>query len=98
LFNINARHANITIHIDSSSLTCEKEWNGYPGYLTQIIINLLQNIERYAYPSGQGGKVDIAAADNNDENFIITLRGRMPFTIFSAGSFTGPDFFLIFAP
>ena len=74
LFKINARHANISINIDSSFLTCKKEWNGYPGYLTQIIMNLLQNIERYAYPSGQGGEVDIAAADNNDENFILTVR------------------------
>jgi NO-binding membrane sensor protein with MHYT domain/signal transduction histidine kinase len=74
LFNLNARYANISINIDSSFLTFKKEWNGYPGYLTQIIMNLLQNIERYAYPSGKGGEVDITAADNNDENFIITVR------------------------
>jgi two-component system NtrC family sensor kinase len=37
-------------------------------------MNLLQNIERYAYPSGKGGEVDITATDNNDENFIITVR------------------------
>jgi signal transduction histidine kinase len=51
-----------------------KEWKGYPGYFTQIILNLLQNIERYAYTSGQGGKVDITVADKNDEKFIITVR------------------------
>jgi signal transduction histidine kinase len=74
LFNINARRANITTHIDSSNLTYKKAWKGYPGYFTQIILNLLQNIERYAYTSGQGGKVDIAVADKNDESFIITVR------------------------
>ena len=74
LFNINARRANITTHIDSSNLTYKKAWKGYPGYFTQIILNLLQNIERYAYTSGQGGKVDIAVADKNDELFIITVR------------------------
>ena len=74
LFNINARRANITTHIDSSKLTYKKDWKGYPGYFTQIILNLLQNIERYAYTSGQGGKVDITVADKNDESFIITVR------------------------
>ena len=74
LFNINARRANITTHINSSNLTYKKDWKGYPGYFTQIILNLLQNIERYAYTSGQGGKVDITVADKNDESFIITVR------------------------
>jgi signal transduction histidine kinase len=37
-------------------------------------MNLLQNIERYAYPSDQGGEVNITAADNNDDKFIITVR------------------------
>ena len=74
LFNINARRANITTHINSSNLTYKKDWKGYPGYFTQIILNLLQNIERYAYTSGQGGKVDITVADKNDEKFIITVR------------------------
>jgi signal transduction histidine kinase len=74
LFNINARRANITTHIDSSKVTYKKEWKGYPGYFTQIILNLLQNIERYAYTSGQGGKVDITVEDHNDEKFIIIVR------------------------
>ena len=74
LFNINARRANISININSSHITWMKEWNGYPGYFTQIIMNLLQNVDRYAYTSGQGGKVDITVSDKNDEKFIITVR------------------------
>lgn len=30
-------------------------WVGYRGYLSQILLNLLSNVERYAYPAGQGG-------------------------------------------
>jgi signal transduction histidine kinase len=74
LFNINARRANISIIIDSSNIIFSKEWKGYPGYFTQIILNLLQNIERYAYSNSHGGKVDITVADKNDESFIITVR------------------------
>jgi hypothetical protein len=37
-------------------------------------VNLLQNIERYAYSSSQGGKVDISIPDHDKENFIIIFR------------------------
>ena len=74
LFKINARQANLDIKIDTSNINGKKEWHGYTGYFTQVIMNLLQNIERYAYASGQGGKVYIAIADNNDKQFIISVR------------------------
>jgi signal transduction histidine kinase len=32
-----------------------EEWTGHAGYLTQVLLNLLTNIERYAYPGGAGG-------------------------------------------
>lgn len=34
-------------------------WDGFPGHLSQVFINLFQNSIRYAYPQGQGGKVDV---------------------------------------
>jgi signal transduction histidine kinase/CheY-like chemotaxis protein len=37
----------------------ELEWDGYPGHLSQVIMNLVQNVLRYAYPGDKGGKVDI---------------------------------------
>ncbi len=33
-------------------------WQGYAGHLSQVVINMIQNILRYAYPQGQG-KADI---------------------------------------
>jgi signal transduction histidine kinase len=77
LFRINARQANLTIDIDASGITGDPEWLGYPGYLTQVVMNILQNIERYAYPAGQGGKVEIIATDkggNRDAEFSIVVR------------------------
>ena len=74
LFKINARQANLDITIDTSNINGKKEWHGYAGYFTQVIMNLLQNIERYAYANGQGGKVYIAVADSNDQQFIICVR------------------------
>jgi PAS domain S-box-containing protein len=58
-FKVSARQANIEIHLDTSGIKLSPEWYGFPGYLSQILMNFLQNIERYAYPAGIGGKVNI---------------------------------------
>lgn len=77
LFRINARNANLSITLDTSQLIGNTDWFGYPGYLTQVIMNFLQNIERYAYPAGQGGNVKITLANQvQDDNayFVITVQ------------------------
>jgi signal transduction histidine kinase len=77
LFRINARQAKLSIDIDASGITGNPEWLGYPGYLIQVIMNFLQNIERYAYPEGKGGKVEITVTDleqNNHAQFVIMVR------------------------
>ena len=68
------RQAKLSITIDTSNITGKREWHGYPGYFTQVLMNFLQNIERYAYPDGQGGNVEITAMDKNDEQFILSVR------------------------
>jgi signal transduction histidine kinase len=78
LFKLSAREAKLEIALDVSGLRNAPEWHGYPGYLRQILLNFLQNIERYAYPDGQGGRVEIAVSDGVDEEhipiFILTVR------------------------
>jgi signal transduction histidine kinase len=52
-------------------------WVGYRGYLTQVLLNLLTNAARYAYPGGAGGavEIEIAAAGGGEEGaFAITVR------------------------
>lgn len=34
-------------------------WNGYPGHLTQVLVNFIQNAMRYAYADKENGKIDI---------------------------------------
>jgi len=34
-------------------------WDGYPGHLSQVLINLIQNANTYAYDVGEGGKIDV---------------------------------------
>ena len=77
LYQPQARVAHLQIEIISHLDDQQREWLGYPGYLTQIILNLLSNIERYAYPDGTGGKIEIgiSAKDNEEKpSFILTVR------------------------
>ncbi|MDD1612898.1 MAG: response regulator [Methylococcaceae bacterium] len=78
LFKISARRANLEIALDVSGIRDASSWYGYPGHVTQILLNFLQNIERYAYPDGQGGKVSITLADllgpETLPQFILTVQ------------------------
>jgi len=78
LFKISAKLAKLDIRLDVSGIEQGQEWHGYPGYLIQIMMNFLQNIERYAYPDGCGGKVEIAVTDRVGADktglFILTVR------------------------
>lgn len=79
LFKISARQAKLEIALDVAGVTDAPEWRGYPGHITQIILNFLQNIERYAYPGRQGGKVEIAVTDGleprqDEPQFTLTVR------------------------
>ncbi|MEV8097745.1 hybrid sensor histidine kinase/response regulator [Kitasatospora sp. NPDC085879] len=54
-------------------------WNGYPGYLSQVVINLLQNAIRYAYEPGEGGPVAIdigAGPDGEGFRLVFADEGR----------------------
>lgn len=47
----------------------QKQWEGYQGLLSQVLINLLSNVERYAYPNGVGGVVDVTIRLDEDEAY-----------------------------
>jgi signal transduction histidine kinase len=50
------QHVEVMVH---GEVAPEFTWDGYPGHLSQVIVNFVQNILRYAYASDKGGKVDI---------------------------------------
>lgn len=47
---------------------------GCRGYLSQVLINLLMNVERYAYPKGVGGIVDVTVEMEEDEHYHLTVK------------------------
>ena len=77
LFKINAKKAGLEIEVNDTLSDKDREWDGYRGHLTRLILNLLTNVERYAYPNGSGGKVEISISPHNDRKgpkFMITVR------------------------
>ncbi|MCG8455869.1 MAG: HAMP domain-containing histidine kinase, partial [Holophagales bacterium] len=45
-------------------------WDGYPGHLSQVLINLLQNTIRYAYETGESGKIDVRLSRPGEGDFF----------------------------
>ena len=77
LFRINARQAKLQITVNDDLLEGHKAWSGYPGHLTQVLTNLLFNIERYAYPEQSGGLIEIglrAEAEQAVPHFVLTVQ------------------------
>lgn len=76
LFRIKAKQAMIKVQI-LDHLGTNRKWTGYPGLLSQVLLNLLSNTARYAYPGNTGGAVDISlTADVVDERPAILIEVR----------------------
>ncbi len=77
LFKINARQAKLRIEVNDTLPDGQKGWSGYPGHLTQVLTNLLFNIERYAYPNQSGGAIEIglkAEPEREPAHFVLTVQ------------------------
>jgi two-component system NtrC family sensor kinase len=56
---VSLKRSRIHINFHNQLAPEEKKWLGYRGFLSQVVINLLINAERYAYHKGVGGVVDV---------------------------------------
>jgi len=72
LFAISARQSGLRV-TTRDEVHGDRTWLGYRGRLSQVLLNLLTNVERYAYPEGNGGEVEVVAADA-DAGFVLTVR------------------------
>jgi signal transduction histidine kinase len=77
LFQVTARSSLIVVHVVNILPEPTSEWIGYPGALSQVLMNLLSNVQRYAYPDGVGGRVEITLGPdthNSDGGYCIMVR------------------------
>ncbi len=65
LYRLKARQSRLLLEVIDELGEADRTWDGYPGRFSQIILNLLTNIDRYAYPEGQGGKVRVVVSREN---------------------------------
>ena len=74
LFAPKARASKLEIQV-IDGLGAAGVWEGYPGAYSQVLLNLVENASRYAYPAGVGGKVEVRLdAAASGEGFRVTIR------------------------
>lgn len=73
LFHPRARHAGLQITVESRLVEGARTFTGETGHLTQILMNLLANIERHAYPAG--GPVLVLLSRDGDQ-FVLEVADR----------------------
>jgi signal transduction histidine kinase len=77
LFRATARRSLMQVMFTNNLPQPRGEWTGYPGSLSQVLLNLLSNAQRYAYPEGVGGRVEIelsADPPGMPDGYQITVR------------------------
>lgn len=70
---VSLKRNKISIKVHDKLKVDQRKWVGYRGFLSQILINFLSNIERYAYPNDMGGVVDIDLEVLEDGCYRITV-------------------------
>jgi signal transduction histidine kinase len=74
LFRVTSGPCRIDTVVSNTLPDQSAEWLGYPGSLSQVLLNLLSNAQRYAYPEGQKGKVEIVLGVEPKGNYGIVVR------------------------
>jgi len=73
LYAPKARTAHLSIEVRDERRHPDRPWVGNPGSLAEALLNLLSNVERYAYPGQAGGRVEIVLAGDNGQ-LDVTVR------------------------
>jgi len=71
---VNLKRSQIGVNFVNRLAFEQKGWVGYRGVLSQILINLLTNAERHAYPNGIGGDVDVTIELADDKHYRLTVQ------------------------
>jgi signal transduction histidine kinase len=74
LFKIEARKTQLRVEVRSAlSGSDTGRWEGFRGLLTQVLMNLLTNVQRYAYPDGRAGAAEVLISAADDD-FVVQTR------------------------
>ena len=73
LFRLDAKQWGLAVELADERTDRSQAWTGHPAHLTQVLLNLLGNVGRYAYAS-PGGRAWVTVGS-------ATLEGRPAFSI-----------------
>ncbi len=68
------RQSGLKIEIKDSLSPTEQNWIGYRGYLSQILLNFLTNVQRYAYQGEEGGLAEIYIRTAGADKFSVSVK------------------------
>jgi signal transduction histidine kinase len=71
---VSLKRSRVQIKFHNKLTPEQRKWIGYRGFLSQVVINLLTNVERYAYPKGVGGIVDVTIRMEGDKNYCLSVK------------------------
>lgn len=74
LICVSLKRSQIQVEFKDKLTSKQKKWMGYRGFLSQILINLLTNVERYAYPHGVGGVAEVSIKLEDENCYCMTVR------------------------
>jgi signal transduction histidine kinase len=74
LVRVSLKRSQVHVKFHNKLAPDQKKWVGYRGFLSQVVINLLTNAERYAYPKGVGGVVDVTIRLEDDAHYCLSVK------------------------
>jgi signal transduction histidine kinase len=74
LIMVSLKRSQIQVDFKNNLMMEENKWLGYRGFLSQVLINLLTNVERYAYPHNVGGNVEISIELGEDKQYCLSVK------------------------
>lgn len=57
----------LDVQVSCALAESDRIWDGFPGLFSRVLLNLLTNIDRYAYPGSEPGKVNIQLAKSRPQ-------------------------------
>jgi len=77
LYSLKAQASNLDLSFENE-LENSDLWDGYAGPLSQIMLNIISNADRYAYPEGNGGKLEVkliaAGPEHAKFDYVISVK------------------------
>jgi len=74
LVEVGLKRGRVQVRFNNKLHAENRKWMGYRGSLSQVVINLLTNVERYAYPKSTGGFADVTIHLDGDGRYCLSVK------------------------